>query len=202
MTAPLAVDRIPGVWRGTAKARVEAISTGFEGLDGLLPGGGWPVGAVSEILHAAPGVGELRLVLPLVAHLTQAGGRVAMSAPPHIPFAAALVQAGVMLPRLIVTQPPENRETLWGIEQMLRSGVCSAVISWVADASDHELRRLQLAAETGRAIGILMRPAGAESQISHAALRLVVGATPRGDAFKVTLSKVRGGTSGLSWTSA
>lgn len=45
MTASLALDRIPGVWRGTAKARAEAIFTGFEGLDALLPGGGWPVGA-------------------------------------------------------------------------------------------------------------------------------------------------------------
>ena len=65
----------PKLWRGGEHAGLRTEATGHPDFDRLLPGGGWPVGAVSELLLPHPGVGELQLVLPWLARLTQAGGR-------------------------------------------------------------------------------------------------------------------------------
>src|SRR5882762_5833625 len=84
-----------GIWRGGAPALVSgAISTSYASLDRELPGGGWPTGALTEILGTGKGgvqgIGELQLVLPALAALTRAGKRVAWLAPPYLPYAPAL----------------------------------------------------------------------------------------------------------------
>ena len=45
----------PGIWRGDrlAQAGVDALPTGFAELDKQLPGGGWPRGALTEIVGPA-----------------------------------------------------------------------------------------------------------------------------------------------------
>src|SRR5689334_19392158 len=65
-TALADVLRHPGIWRrGTARVpRSDALPTGVADLDALLPGGGWPRGALSEILVAEDGLGECSLLLP------------------------------------------------------------------------------------------------------------------------------------------
>ena len=68
----------PSVWRGRSHAAVETFSTGFAALDAGLPGGGWARHGVVEVLTPQPGVGELYLLLPLLANLSRAiggGGR-------------------------------------------------------------------------------------------------------------------------------
>src|SRR5262245_50478525 len=80
----------PGIWRrGTAAARATADvqPSGITDLDTRLPGGGWPRGALSEILIEHDGIGECSLVLPALAALTQAKKRVVFVAPPYIPYA-------------------------------------------------------------------------------------------------------------------
>src|SRR5690349_8002204 len=59
------VLRHPGIWRrGTAAPSVDVQPTGLAELDAQLPGGGWPRGAVCEILVEQDGIGECRLLLP------------------------------------------------------------------------------------------------------------------------------------------
>src|SRR5258708_38997290 len=89
------LDR-PGIWRGDSLslAGTPAIPCGFPGLDAELPGGGWPAGALTEILPAHEGIGELRLLGPALAGLSQLGLRLAWIAPPHLPYAPALAAAG------------------------------------------------------------------------------------------------------------
>jgi len=48
------------------------VSSGFPELDAGLPGGGWPAGALTEILPAHEGIGELRLLGPALAGLSVA----------------------------------------------------------------------------------------------------------------------------------
>ncbi|MCK5771582.1 translesion DNA synthesis-associated protein ImuA [Algiphilus sp.] len=196
--APL-LDRAQ-VWRGGARARVRAQSTGYQGLDALLPGGGWPVGALSEILFAGPGCGELQLVTPWLARLTRAGGRAALVCPPLLPYAPALARAGVALSRLLVITPESTGSAHWATEQMLRSGGFSAVLCWPGRLDQQDLRRLQLAAETGDACGLLYRDRRAEGQSSPAALRLLLEGAP--DRFTVTVHKCRGGHGGMRWRHA
>ncbi|MDB5968110.1 MAG: CDP-6-deoxy-delta-3,4-glucoseen reductase [Hydrocarboniphaga sp.] len=186
------------LWVGSRLAAVAAESTGHAALDRLLPGGGWPLGALSEVLVPRPGVGEMQLILPLLARLSQAGRRVAFVAPPLIPYAPALLAAGVDLDLCWVAEPASAVDCVWAIEQMLRCPGIGAVAGWLASADERVQRRLQLAAEDngsgGGAIGLLIRPPQARRQPSVAALRLAITASADGPIVEVL--KARGGRVG------
>jgi hypothetical protein len=192
-TALDALLQHPGIWRGDQRAQSgeNALPTGYAELDELLPGGGWPRGALTEILSAQEGIGELRLLLPALSRASAKNGWLAWVAPPHVPYAPALAAAGVDLKRLLVTQPQSSADAWWTAEQALRSGACSAVLAWLRAPDERRMRRLQLAAESGHAWGVLFRPARAEQERSPAALRLRLEATA--DGLAVHVIKRRGG---------
>jgi protein ImuA len=189
------------VWRGTSGAQVRAISSGIHALDQRLPGGGWPLGALSELLIPAHGIGELSLMLPAAAKLTQSGQVVAFIAPPQLPYAPALAQAGLDLSRTLIIEPqpggqsrkPESspnsktaedgkkecaKESIWAAEQLLRAPICGLVALWALALSDSDTRRLQLAAEAGNSVALLYRPARAAGSASVAALRMALHVMP------------------------
>ncbi len=168
-----AVLKHPGVWRRSALAQhqVRAQATGLAELDARLPGGGWPCGALTEILFEYDGLGELSLVMPALAALTQRGQRVVFVAPPYIPYAPALAAQGLDLDYVVQIDAATSAGA-WSAEQCLRSGACGAVLSWMHDCDYTQLRRLQLAAESGDALAFLYRPARAATKPSPAALRL------------------------------
>src|SRR5690606_12873892 len=76
--------------------------TGTAELDRALPGGGWQAGTIVELMPLATGIGELRLLMPALARITQSGRHVALVAPPYIPYAPALSWHGIRLERLLV----------------------------------------------------------------------------------------------------
>lgn len=186
------VLRDPRIWRrGTAAAAtIDAQPTGIAGLDARLPGGGWPRGALSEILVENDGLGECSLVLPALAALTQARRRVALVAPPYLPYAPALAGAGIDLAQ-VVHIDADAGDTHWTAEQCLRAGCCGAVLNWLPRADYRQLRRLQLAAETGGAIGFVFRPLAAAAEASPAALRLRITMAADG-APRIDILKCRG----------
>jgi len=52
----------PAIWRGGDCApEPAAVSSGFPALDAVLPGRGWPGGALTEIVLEREGIGEIRL---------------------------------------------------------------------------------------------------------------------------------------------
>jgi hypothetical protein len=169
----------------------EGEPTGHAGLDALLPQGGWPKRALTELLLPADGVGELALLLPTLARLAAAGGTVALIAPPYIPYAPAWQAAGMDLAALQVVQA-SPRDALWAFEQCLRSGACAAVLGWPLQADAPALRRLQVAADTGECLGFAVRDARHAANPSPAALRLVANRDGQGcTAWQVR--KCRGG---------
>lgn len=185
------------VWRGRTNTAVRTQSTGYSGLDELLPGRGWPVGAITEVMTAHLGCGELQLVQPWLQRLTSAGGRAALLRPPLLPYAPGLAQAGIVLSRMVVVSPGDEAAAQWACEQMLRSGGFSAVLAWPGALSRQGLRKLQLAAEAGDACGVLYRNLHALSESSPSALRLELhGNMPD---LAVTVHKCRGGRSGQKW---
>src|SRR2546425_463481 len=109
------LDR-PDIWRGDSLSRAGAptIPCGFPGLDAELPGRGWPAGALTEILPAHEGIGELRLLGPALAGLSKRGLRLVLFAPPHLPHAPAPAAAGnpIAHPLLLRTGPPSNQPCL------------------------------------------------------------------------------------------
>jgi len=179
------------IWRGGAMARaVDAISTGFAGLDAALPGGGWPRQGLTEILAGEAGIGELGLILPVLAALTGAGKRAVWVASPNLPYAPALAAAGVDLTALVVVAPSSRRDALWASEQALRSGSCHALAAWLPKPRYAELQRLAVAAEVSHAVAFLYRPLAAAAESSPACLRLAL--EPAGLELAVHLVKRRG----------
>lgn len=149
----------------------DGLSTGHTRLDALLPQGGWPRRALTELLLPADGVGELKLLFPTLARLTQAGATVAVVAPPYIPYAPAWRAAGIDLRYLEIVEAPP-REALWAFEQCLRSGACAAVLGWPQQAELKSLRRLQVAADSGDCLAFALRDRVHLANPSPAALRL------------------------------
>lgn len=186
------LHRLP-VWRGgsVAQSPVRAEPSGHAALDRELPGGGWPAGALTEILCASHGIGELQLVLPALAALSRAGGRIAWLAPPHLPYALALAAAGLRLEFLTVVRAPGRRDALWAAEQVLRAGASRALLMWLPHSGYGELRRLALAAEGSAALALLFRPLPAAQESSPAPLRLTLA--PEGGQLAVRILKRRGG---------
>jgi cell division inhibitor SulA/protein ImuA len=183
--------RGPHLWRGDSQAEVAvpSVPTGFEALDALLPGGGWPRAALVELLVPRPGIGELSLLMPALARLSSADQWIAFVSPPHVPYAPALAVAGLDLARIVIVRAGDGADTLWAMEQALGSGSCSAVIAWPSFVNERSLRRLQLAAEGGRALGLYFS-AGQATSSSLAALRLQL--TPMDGRLRVHVLKVRG----------
>jgi cell division inhibitor SulA/protein ImuA len=169
-------------------------------LDRYLPGGGWPLGALIEVFVERYGIGELSLFIPALVALTsgrptpaetRAARWVVWISPPFVPYAPALQQKGVGIDSLLIVQPnARTKDSLWTVEQVIRSGSSSGVLAWLAAADDVALRRLQLAAEEQNCWTILFRPPAAQRERSPAALR--VGLEQDGSGTRVRIYKCRG----------
>lgn len=190
----------PLVWRGRehdfhhARSKTgRGLPSGYDSLDARLPDGGWPRGALSEILHAHPGQGELRLLLPTLARLTRQQQYIALVAPPWQPFAPAFEQAGIDLRWLLLITPEQPADRDWALEQTLRSGHCAAVLGWPDDHLPLKtLRRLQLAAEAGNSCGFLLRSSRVREQHSPAALRILLHPPRQLEVIKCRGKYIRG----------
>ncbi|ALN91220.1 hypothetical protein LG3211_2253 [Lysobacter gummosus] len=200
------------LWRGQpANLAPSSQPTGHAALDAALPTGGWPEASLTELLLPMHGVGELRLMWPALARLSQGwppqaqampaksaraqashafdgGGMVVLIDPPFEPYAPAWRDAGVALSRLQVIRA-RGRDALWAAEQCLRSGACAAVLCWPQRVDDRALRRLQVAAETGQCLGFALRDSKAALNPSPAALRIAIDTSPR----QLRVLKCRGG---------
>ena len=214
--APLLAN--PAIWRASrAPVAFDTLPSGYPRLDERLPGGGWPARLVTEFLLDRPGLGELSLIVPVLARLqaeARAAGRngwIAWVAPPLLPYAPALAAAGLDPGGLLIVRAAEDRapspeprasgrpagndarDALWAMEQALVSGHCAAVLGWPGRADDRQIRRLQLAAQSGGIPAMLFHVAGGRPAPagSAAALRLRLAARPDGIWFE--LLKGRGG---------
>lgn len=191
--------QLPGVWRGgeLEHSTHPAIPTGHARLDAELPGRGWPMGTLSEVLHDGEGIGEITFLAGALARATEGDRLIAWVNAPYLPYAPALAQAGIPLERCLVMRPANRDDALWSAEQALKSGACGAVLLWLGAESGsrrHDeyawLRRLQMAAETGRAMAIHFRSTAAESLSTPAHLRVVL--SKEDGALKVRIPKRRG----------
>lgn len=192
---------VPGVWHADAlgAGQQQVLPTGSAQLDAQLPGGGWPIGALSEVLQPAVGLHEWQLVLPALAHATaRRRGAVVLVAPPCEPFGPSLQAQGLWADRLCLVRADSATAALWAAEQALRCRDVLAVMAWLPQAQPAALRRLQLAAAQREQLLWVFRPASVAPQASPALLRLLVqGLALPGDAaaspgMQVQILKRRG----------
>ena len=183
---------LPGVWQADQMgACAQAVQpTGYGALDAQLPGGGWPLGALTEVLQPFAGAHEWQLVLPALAQaLACRKGVVVLVAPPHEPFMPLLQAQGLAAARLCRVMAAGPSAALWASEQALRCPDVLAVLAWLPQAQPAALRRLQLAAARQGSLAWVFRPVLASQQASPALLRLQVDGT---QTMRVRILKRRG----------
>jgi len=73
----------------------QVVPSGWHDLDVELPGGGWPCGALTEILQTQPSVCEWRLLAPSLRQIVAAGQTVVVVGPPKRPHLPGLLHAGL-----------------------------------------------------------------------------------------------------------
>jgi hypothetical protein len=182
----------PAIWRGSDCAPLPtAIPSGYAALDAVLPGRGWPSNALTEIVLAREGIGEIRLTLPALARLQVAGRDVVWIMPPHVPYAPALAAAGLDLARFVFVRCETAADQLWAYEQALRAPECGAAFAWLGPQNDRVLRRLAVAAREGHTWGVLWRRPGQQAVAAAAPLRLALA--PEDGKLSVQVLKRRGG---------
>ena len=160
------------------------LATGFPALDAALDGG-WPTGRLTELLVPGQGSGELGLLSPALARLTTTrnaalagtGSWVMLIAPPWIPYAPGLCWQGIALDRVLIVRVRRPPETLWAMEETLRSGTCAGVIAWAGTTARYQtrhtqLQRLHFLAGKQQAWAVLIRAVRCRQERSPARLRL------------------------------
>lgn len=181
----------PDVWHADALATSvgRVLATGDAVLDAQLPGGGWPLGALSEILQPVGVHSEWRLLLPALA--CSGTGAVVLVGAPQQPFGPALGAQGLQLQRLLWVMAQTSAQRLWATEQALRCADVDAVLAWLPQAHADPLRRLQMAAAEYDKLLFVLRPEQAQHESSPAVLRLWAGPDASG-ALEVRVLKRRG----------
>jgi protein ImuA len=164
------------VWRGNELLRRggAVVPTGHERLDRELPGGGWPCGALTELLQPHAGVSEWRMVGPGLARVVAEGGTVLLIGPPQPPHLPGLRQYGLLPERFVWIESDSADRRLWITEEAIKANVQGAVLAWLPKARPEQLRRLQSCAQRHGGPVFLFRPAPVQAEASPAPLRLLV----------------------------
>ncbi len=170
------------LWRGNMLvASNPSMPSGFAELDKELPGGGWPTHCLSELLLSHYGLGEVRLLAPVLARLSRAHRQIILLLPANeneqTVYPDGWAQIGIDPARLLMVRAPRPADRLWALEQALKSASFGAFIGWVDPLRPEALRRLQVAAAGANGLSFLFRPESAQHQPSPAPLRLVLGSS-------------------------
>jgi protein ImuA len=174
-------DLHPSLWLGHQLGRQaeSPIASGFAELDAQLPGAGWPRRVLTELLLPHAGVGEIRLLAPSLAAIQRADRLVMLFDPPAALSARALAQLGFDVEQLLIintrTRVLPGGDSLWALEQALKSGHVGAVLAWLPPRLRAErLRRLQLAAHGHDGPAFVVRELAAAQRPTAAPLRLAL----------------------------
>ncbi len=148
-----------GRWGVATAAEAGVFSCGAAAVDRLLPGGGLRQGMLVEWLGAISGCGAATLGLLGAREACREGGVLVVIDRSQTFYPPAAAAWGIDLERLIVVRPSNARDELWAAVQALRSPVVAALWTNIERLDSRAFRRLQLAAEAGRTLGVLVRPA-------------------------------------------
>jgi hypothetical protein len=162
--------------RWEVSAETSVFSSGVSALDGLLPGGGLRYGMLTEWLSGLARCGAATLSLLCAREACRSGGVLVVIDRLQTFYPPAAAAWGIDLERLIIVRPRSVRDELWAAVQGLRSPAVAAVWAMVDRLDARAFRRLQLAAQAGRTLGLLLRPSYVRGQPSWADVRLEVGA--------------------------
>lgn len=170
----------------------EFISTGFAALDRLLPQRGFCRGTLVEWLGSQGGaVGTLAAIVARQACRDGAAVVIIDPCNRRSPSAGycyppALFNLGFDPTQIIFVRSKNRKDYLWALNQSLACRGVGAVLSWPQALDDRAFRGLQLAAEKGGGLGLLVRPLSARGQPTWSEVQLWVETLPsfvRGESF-------------------
>lgn len=169
---PVGVERL--MWRGSdlGTSRELCLSSGWHTLDRELPGEGWPTRCATEILTPQPGTCEWRLLGPVLRAVTAKGGQVVVVGPPRLPHLPGLHHEGLSEHQFVWIQAETPAERLWVTEQLVKANAAGAVLAWLPQARQEQIRRLQVCAQGCEGPVFLFRHQSARHEASAAPLRL------------------------------
>jgi protein ImuA len=201
---------------GGRRSGAETAPLGMAAIDGVLPGGGLPLGCVHEIVGeggSGAAAGFAAALLVRIARLPGGAGPVLWCPSRPELYGPGLAALGVDPARLIVAHARARADLLWAAEEGLRCPALIAVVAEVSGVGTKESRRFQLAAEAGGVTGFLLREgghSGKERASSSTALGVTawrVAPAPREEGpgegaprarWRLELMRCRGGGTG-SW---
>jgi hypothetical protein len=166
------------------------ISCTCAALDRLLPEGGFRRGSLVEWLAPEQGCGAQSLALIVAREACREGRALVVFDRAEQFYPPAALRLGLEPANLLVVRPANQADELWALTQVLRCpGVAAAVVQ-LDRLESHDFRRLQLAAESHGALGLLLRPWNVRKEPSWAELRLGVEAIPSPESADVRRLKI------------
>lgn len=168
-----------------SKGPAAALSFGLDALDERLAGGGLADAGLHELAGASAGYSDDAAATLFLAGIAGrragAGGTVLWIVSRRDLFAPGLAQAGLAPERLLVAEAGRDTDVLAVMEEGLRHGALAAVVGEVGRAGLTETRRLQLAAEEGGTMALMLRrwrKADPLAEASTAVTRWRIGSAP------------------------
>lgn len=201
-------------WLDGLRAKVRAIEGGGTelgrevaqlgpALDGSLPWHGLPRRAVHEV----GGEAASSFAAALAGRFMTGGGALVWcqtATSEHrlgTLYGPGLVPFGLDWRRIVLVRAADEREVLWAVEESLRSPAVACAVAELGRVDLLTSRRLQLAAESGRGAGIVLRVGMVDPAPNAALTRWRAEPLPGADgiAWRLTLWRCKGGAPG-TWT--
>jgi len=177
------------VWHAKEEKPISDVTpSGYADLDDKLQGGLPKIGVVE--VSTLIGIGELRLLLPSIIKQAQKKLTVFIH-PPSFINAEYMHKQGFNLNNILIIFPNSAKEALWATEQCLKSGTCNAVLLWCQSLEVHQVRRLQVAAETGYCVNFILK--GEQANTLSLPVPLSMQLSPHPWGINVRIPKRRGG---------
>jgi len=185
-------------WETMQREPAEPICSGLPPLDRVLPEGGLLPGSLVEWIAELPGSGAATLALLAARQASRRRAALVVVDDRRSFYPPAAAAEGVDLEQTIVLRPQGEADLHWALDQSLRCREVAAVLAWPDALAPHPFRRLQLAAEAGGTLGLLVRPAAARHEPSWADVRLLVRPARQEGPWRlrIELLRARGGAGG------
>src|SRR3954464_15482289 len=156
-------------------AKVDGFTTTLNALDDVAGPKAFARGAVHEIL-CQRGQSPPMFFAMVLARAASGDRAIVWSDPQSLLYPPAIAAAGIPLSRLLLLRPKNEKDELWALTECLRCSGVGVALACPKLLSTIEARRLQLAAERGGGVGILLRPDSARCTPYAAATRWLVSA--------------------------
>ncbi len=179
-------------------------------ISGAFPNGVFPLGSIHEfITHSVESIAATTGFIAAVHSKAIAPSATTIWITRKRVFPPSLIAYGLLPERFIFIHTKNDQDTLWTLDEALRCPSIPAVIAEVPHLDFQSSRRLQLAVESSRATGFVIRHTkGAPTTTASLARWMVTPSPSEGidelpgigwPKWKVELLRVRNGKTGKWW---